>query len=345
MRRLLILLLLLVFSRVQAQSNAEETFTSPPPNLPVKVETSFYLVDLVTIDEKAETFLADVYFSFKWNDPRLVFGATDHKPKVYLEERAAAILKEIWWPQIEFLTASLPIYNNRSVFIFPDGDVEYYIAVTGNFRTRFDFKRFPFDTQTLDIKIDSFLWDKNILEFVPAKGKVLFHKALEDTRNEASILRLHDIAGTTPGPILENLGNTSEYSTYEVVIETERKYGFFVYQIFIPLFLVLGIACTVFFAHKEPFLDRIMVSLTAFLVFIATKFMINQDLPQIGYMTFIDKIFVVSYICIGVTVAVSVLEKLWSPKNEKRAKKLDELMRLITPITFILLFILLFFLE
>jgi hypothetical protein len=44
-----------------------------PPTKPMVVDTGFYLLNLISLNERDETFLADVYFVFTWNDPRLKF--------------------------------------------------------------------------------------------------------------------------------------------------------------------------------------------------------------------------------------------------------------------------------
>jgi hypothetical protein len=324
---------IVLFSLLASLANTEERVLQfPPPNLPVLVKTSFYLVNLISVDEKNETFFADVYFTFRWIDPRLSFSGD--KPQIFLEESALEKLTQIWWPQIEFLSAGLPTWNNRSLFIFPDGSVEYFIGLSANFRSRFDFTDFPFDKQVLKIEIDSFLWNKNILLFV-SDNKVKFHRLEEGYHKEETILDIRDAVGETPGLVLESFGNNENYSLYTVSIFIKRRVGFFLYQVFVPLILIFGIASAVLFGFKDSFLDRIQISLTAFLVFVAAKFAINQDLPQIGYMTIIDKAFVVAYVCIALTVVVSIIQRIYVSRYEERVKKLDKYARWIIPLLFI----------
>lgn len=342
MRLLSIVLFVVLFSFGHAQ--VSETLSSPPSQLPVKVETIFYLIDLVSIDGKNESFRADVYYSFRWHDSRLAFENRENTPKVYLEERAEDRLKEIWWPEIEFPTAGLPIYNNRGLFIYPNGTVEYYIGIAANFRSKLDFSRFPFDKQTLKISINSFSWDKSILEFVRVPGTTMSPPASE-AHAEVVVVNVQDSIGASPNPFIGSFEASPDYSTYQVFIDIERKYGFFLYQVFTPLLLVFGIAMTVLFGFKEPFLDRVMVGLTAFLVFLAAKFTINQDLPQLGYMTIVDKAFIASYCTIALIVLVSVIQKLWLPSQEARAEKLDRHARIFIPLLFLLFLAFIYFFQ
>lgn len=334
----LLLLLLIFFVKSYAAGSA---LTAPPPNLPVIIETSFYLDDLIYIEDKAEVFTADITLRFKWHDPRLAFPSD--KPQAFLESAVPSKLQEIWWPQIEFVSTDFPpTYDNESLFIFPDGTVEYIIGLTGKFRSPLNFESFPFDTQVLKIGIDSFVWDNNILRFAATASPVVYSLEEMVVHKEADVLSVEGKTSIGPGPIFENLGGSSEFSTYEASIVVKRKYGFYVYQVFVPLLIVLGISFAVFFEFTALLLAKVAFTLTAFLVFVAAKFAINQDLPRIGYMTMIDKVFVLCYICFGITVFINILEKVWRPHHEKRAKKLNQTARWALPSAFVIALVLIF---
>lgn len=322
---------------------AESPLTSPPPNLPVTVETSFYLDDLIYIEDKAEVFTADVTFLFKWHDPRLAFPSETSTPKAFLERAAVIELQKIWWPEIEFISTDFPpAYDNRSLFISPDGTVEYIIGLTGRFRSRLNFESFPFDVQKLKIGVDSFVWDKNVVLFSIAPNPVKYSTEEMSVHKEATILDVNEAITFGPGPIFEHLGGNPEYSTYEINIIVKRKFGYYIYQVFVPLLIVLGISFTVFFDFTESLLAKVGFTLTAFLVFVAAKFAINQDLPRIGYMTMIDKVFVLCYVCFGLTVVLNVLQKIWRASHEKRAKMINLHARWAVPLAFIIALILVF---
>lgn len=324
---------------------SDEYLSTPPSNLPVKVETSFYLLNFTSINEKDETFLADVYFSFRWNDPRLAYPPVEgHAFKIYLEEAAKDRLYDIWWPQIEFINGLIPVYSNRSLFIFPDGTVEYHISINCNFFTPLNFKRFPFDQQKLLIKIDSFMWNKNILEFIPIAHANLYNPETVNPYEEA-IIKVEQYTETISGVGISHFHGGGDYSTFISAITVERKSSFFLYEVFIPLFLVISISCSVFFGYKEPFLDKIMVNLTAFLVLMAGKFTINVDLPHIGYLTMIDKAFLTAYLCIGLTVLSDVLEKVTRETNEARASRINQFGRWTIFLIFIITLLLIYLLS
>ena len=57
-------------------ATAEETWR-PPTRPPVEVATGFFLANLSGAAERSETFEADLYLTFRWQDPRLAFAGTE----------------------------------------------------------------------------------------------------------------------------------------------------------------------------------------------------------------------------------------------------------------------------
>jgi hypothetical protein len=313
---------LFILSLCVAFAQADEYLTSPPPELPVEVRAGFYLLNFTAVNEKDETFLADVYLSFRWHDPRLANVYSQYR--VFLDDAAKDKLTTIWDPHIEFINAYEQFFNSRTLIIHPNGEVEYYISVTSHFFSRLDFKRFPFDRQTLTIRIESFTWNQNTVKFIPDSNLDLMYNENNVNLLEERIISVKERVETViAGPVLDWFDKTHDFSSYAVDIVVERRPSYFLSQVFIPLLLVMGMSCTVFFGFKEPFLDKIMINMTAFLVILASKFTINLNLPEIGYLTIIDKSFLAAYICIGLTIVVDALQQVWMEKHQRRARLLN----------------------
>ncbi len=134
---------LLWFARL---GTAAET-SLPPGKPPVEVAAGFFLANLSAAAERSETFEADLYLSFRWHDPRLAFSGTESKR--FLEDAATEQLKEMWWPQLEFINTGEPEVANRTLELSPDGAVQYKLSVTATFRSDLDLRRFPFDRERL----------------------------------------------------------------------------------------------------------------------------------------------------------------------------------------------------
>jgi hypothetical protein len=74
--------------------------------------------------------------------------------------------------------------------------------------------------------------------------------------------------------------------------------------------LIFLIACAVFLVPLEAFADRVSICLTALLACIATHFAISFNLPHVGYLTVIDRLFVVTYGFVALLVLASAAELL-----------------------------------
>ncbi len=270
---------------------------TPPKNLPVKVETTFYLWSLNNIDEKDGTFTAQIYLVTRWHDDRLAFS-TSTLPEIYTEEAASDKLKEIWWPELDFVNSSTLMIRNKTLVINPDGTVEYSIKVFGTFFNTMDLRRFPFDEQDYEIHIESFLWNSQTVEFVVANLE-----SVDLANSRIQSLRPISLSGA-----VKDIPFMSEaYSDLGISIHFKRSPNFFNYQILIPMLVVLFITCMMTFMPVGRLGDRLLLAQGSILVLVAMKFMINQDLPTVDYLTFVDYIFFIAYFCCFVMVILSCI--------------------------------------
>ena len=306
---LIALLLLLLAPPVRG----EET-SLPPGERPVKVYAGFFLVNLSGVAERSETFDADLYLNFRWQDSRLAFNGSE--PKRFLEDAAVAQLAAMWWPQIEFVNTAEPSITNRALEIRPDGTVRYRLGMTSEFRTNLDLRRFPFDRQRLEVRIESFLWGDHEMLFVADETRIGFNpdntfEGLVVARAGAEIRR-STVAGW---------GET--FSEFVALIDVERQAAFYLWTVFAPVVLIFLISCTVFVVPNENFHDRVGISLAALLACIATQFAISFNLPQISYLTVIDRVFLVTYSCVALGVLISTLQASYLRADPARALRVD----------------------
>ncbi len=332
----------LLFSAFNPSVHAEDNYqnwvesglTAPPENLPVVVNISLNFLHLVSINEHDQTFTADIYLHCRWNDPRLSYEAVENAPpKTYIGDSCKYKLNEIWRPDIEFVNSGTPEYTNRSLFIYPDGTVHLNQAVTATFRNRFDYRKLPFDQQNLQIVISSFSWDDQVVVFKINKEGVQFGKKIETAYEEIAIVGID--ASVTEQVDLGTL-DSKGFSVFTATLHIQRAPLFYNYQVFFPLLVVIGLCCAVFFIPPELIGDKILIVLTSVLVFIATKFLLNQDLPKIGYLTFIDKVFFLSYVYAGLVTIVCILEYGMWKRKDPNADRFIKIARLLFPALYII---------
>jgi len=323
-------LALLVLLVLPVPSFADEDPTLPPGERPVQVAAGFFLLNLNGVAERDESFDADLYLSFRWKDARVAFAGTEARH--YLEDEATERLRTMWWPQFEFVNTADANITNRELAIHPDGTVRYHLGLTSEFRTNLDLRQFPFDSQRLEVRVESFTWTEDEMVFVPDAQLIGF---AQDSTFEG----LDVISATAEVRRTEVLGWASAFSTFVALVHVERRANFYLWTVFAPVALIFLISCTSFVVKAENFHDRVGISLTALLACIATQFAMSFNLPQISYLTLIDRLFLVTYGCIALGVMVSTYQATRLAARPELCLRVDRWAGIGLPLVFMVLVI------
>ena len=294
-------LMLAVVVAIVAGSTAFAEVYAPPNAGLTTVRVDFFLLNLNAVDEKDETFSADLYLEFDWDDPRLAHDGPEEQ--IFADDAVDERLSSMWWPQIEYVNTAEPTITNQSLEIFPSGHVKYTVGLTSTFRAALDLRRFPFDRQTLEVRIQSFIYDASRLQLRPADARPGWEH--NSTYEE---LRVSGVDAANVDSQLSGRGD--RFSEFRASIHVARNWAFYVWTVFGPVVLIALIACAVFLVPLEAFADRVSICLTALLACIATHFAISFNLPHVGYLTVIDRLFVITYAFIALLVVTSVAEML-----------------------------------
>ena len=271
----------------------------PKEGLPVEVETKFYLLSLSSLNEKAETFDADIYVQFSWQDQRLAHS--EPEAMSFAEEGASEKLKEIWWPQIEFVNTSQAGITNISLTIHPDGKAVLDYALSATFRSNLNLQLFPFDEQILNVRVQSFLYEAPNVVFKAPPGEAGFqdsghYEGFRVSRVDAQVV------------LQKANGWIKDFSEYRAAIHLRRDSAFYIWTVFGPVILIFLICCTIYLMNSEELADRVGICLTTLLACIATQFTLSFTLPQISYLTLVDRLFIVTYAFTALNVCISALE-------------------------------------
>ena len=235
----------------------------------------------------------------------------------------------------------------------------------GEFRQKFDFKRFPFDKQKLIIKI------------IPGAHSTSNHE-VNYPRGIASVTFVTPDIGAFTGLInyennnlLKELGwsivstdivseqileknyfdpylNTT-FDRYEntinLVLNIERNFAHYVFKIIIPVFLILCVAWSVLWIPTYKLDARLTTSIVALLALIAYNFVFEGDIPKLDYLTDLDKFILLSYIfCCIPTFSSIGFSRLIKKTNKLqiRATKLNSIIRKWGAVIYLLVFLQIF---
>ncbi len=298
------------------------------PAAPRKAELGVYILDITDIDEPGGKFTLHVLLSTSWQDPERTFSGT--APRIYREEAATEEVNTGWRPMVEFNRTTAPTDLHHALLrVHPDGRVEYERHLTAQIATEMDLRKLPFDTQALKIELESFQYLASAMELtLPA----------ENLRIAARISLPQWQPGKLSGevqPVYRQVYDET-YSRATVTLEVKRHTQFYIWQMMVPLGIVLGMAFAVFFLPPKDLSDRMSVIIASLLTVVALSYSLHSGLPKISYLTVIDWFFVMAYAFLGLAMAGMVWISNLHDRDEAKAIRYDHWLRWAYPGAYLL---------
>jgi neurotransmitter-gated ion-channel len=282
---------------IASSVSAQDVKSLPPGERPFPVTVGAYLIDFQKIDESVLTHTLTGYLTLEWRDTRLAKGAAG--PGAALAE-GGVTLDQIWSPNIEFMNVNEPRETaNFQITIDDGGMVKYEERFKAELSTEFELRHFPFDRQMLLMSIESFTHDASEVILVARQGHQL--------RNPEAFLP--DWFITDVRQIIDTDNHNPDgkpYSRYTFDIFVQRKVGYYIWNVFLPLTFITLLAWAVFFVAPDDLQTRSGVSITALLTAIAFSLVISGTRPRVSYLTFMDAVFLNSYFLIFLTCTSAI---------------------------------------
>jgi hypothetical protein len=306
-------------ARADISSKMSELETKAELNNPIEVHIGVQIEQISDVDQKAENFSAVATLRMEWKDPKLAFDKKNYGRffKTFtLNDFLAFADKNALY------AAKFTIYNQQGrrhsqysrVIIFSDGSALYIERFTVTLQAPdFNFVQYPFDTQTFYIHIDS-IYPKNLANFRPLKS---FSK-LGDRLGEEEWVFIDNWTEITTNKGITGL----PADRFSFGFKGKRHQNYYVMRIFMPLLIFVSVAWVTFFL--QDFSKRIDIAGANLLIFVAFNFAISQDLPRLGYMTFLDFILFAMFMVTGLVIVYNViLKRLENRGKELTARRID----------------------
>jgi len=326
-----------VVEKAAAQEAAKEIIKATRPDDwkgPTKVTFRVFVLDIDQIDDANENFTANVYLVLNWQDTRLASSE---------EEVREILLESVWNPQLLLanqqgqMSLSLP----ETVQVYPDGTVYYRQRFTGKLSQPLKLEDFPMDSHWFSIQFASAAYSSDDLEFVPGVADMdpgLIGGAMAD---QLSL------------PDWRILGHEAESAPYEPIkqahqagfvfrFQAERYVTYYLWQILLPLTMVVVMSWSGFWVQRKEVAVRIGVVTSSVLTLIAQRFVLASLLPRLPYMTRLDYFTVGCTLLVFLALIGVVLSSYLSSPSVNRdllARDIDEVARPAFPLVFAILFI------
>ena len=297
---------IIVLSKTEAGTNETENQTINL-NSENQIKVGVYILNLGKFDISTGAFTVDFYLSLKCES---VCPKQDFE---FMNGRASSVDKII------------------------DAPYEKFYRIQANLNSQVDLKKFPFDRQNIQIIIEDKKKTIEELEYLPdleASGiddSIAFTGwNIEDWKAETQIHRyeIYD----------------EDYSQYVFTIPISRIKINAIFKTFLPIIFIILVMLSSFVLDPDKITTRLAMVGSALVASVMFHISLGNQIPPVGYLTFIDKFMVLTYFILLMSFVFNVfLLELHERHKDKLVQKLHRLTEFtmfgIVPIFYIILFI------
>jgi hypothetical protein len=262
----------------QTVNLVEATSTNTSRESPQVVELGIYPLSINDLDMRRNSYFLDFYIWIKWT------GALDP-----LKTMRFVNMVDEWSSKTERATTEHTLLE--------DGTKYQIMRVEGRFVEPFDFRRFPFDEQKLEIVIEDEEHSENELSYVIDRDNSKVDKSLHIPGWE-----IRDVYSTTVTREYEsNFGihnlNTN-YSSARFSVVIARPASVFYWKLMTPLAIVLLACLSSLLLPSRQIDSRITLVASGLLTAVFLQRLYQENLPDISYLVVMDKVYILAYIVI-----------------------------------------------
>ena len=338
------------FPILSLASNDNDKGGIPITKGPLEVRMGFTLSNITDVNEREETIDFDGVLFLSWKDERLAYEPTSHGygsdyklgdnsqvPRlIYQGDFSVKEVFDGWRPHIILQNGiGDRVQSNISLGIWPDGTIAYGETFSAKAETPMDLRRFPFDRQKLEIYFQVFLYNRDQLVLIPDEnlaGSWNQNIGIAQWENEGFLFAERTIELKTLS------GKQRPKSELVATINIKRQPMHFLFSTILPLVILVCLSWTVFWLDDETVSNRINISFIGILSVVAYYFVIQNNIPNISYLTLIDAFIIITFIFLAASVLVSlIVDKLNRAGKSQRGDKIDYLSRWIFPSSYLLI--------
>ena len=273
-------------SALQTVRKGAYTPVAAPPAGAQQVTVGMYPVAVYDLDLSSNTFYADAYVWMRWTgeiDPTATVEFTN-----MVEE----------WGKLQD-----PLMEEPKTL--PDGSKYQQLRVEGRFVQPFSLADYPLDRHTLSLKIEDTTHGVNELAYVIDKKDSGVSESLQIPGWQLAGWR----GETFEHAYGMNFGEMEQPSNYSVAsfdMVIQRPLSFFLWKLMLPLVIVVLAALVALLVNPQAIDARLALPLGALLSAIFLQKSYADTLPDLGYLVYMDKIYLLAYPLILVVLIRSV---------------------------------------
>ena len=148
-----------------------------------------------------------------------------------------------------------------------------------------------------------------------------------------------DLVGVEYENITYTENDGLDYSGLVIDLKVERQSSYYLYKIILPIIFILMISWSVFWVRGSQLEAKVNVTIVCLLSLIAYNFIIDEDLPKLSYLTFLDVFILLSYFYTGIATILCVYSLVRKLKSGADISKVDLIARWLGPSSYFLFLI------
>jgi hypothetical protein len=296
------------------------------------VEIGLRMDQITGVDQRSENFGVVASLLLKWQDPLLAFDPQSCKCrlKIFNGDTFSQFVESqnTDWPDFVLFNQQGNRWSQkRLATVYPDGQVSYLERFGVTLQAPdFKFRRFPFDDQTFAIRIDLVepAWDYTFREL---EG---FSEVGTRLGEEQWLLTGFDTKITTET-------DTTDFPTsrFTFSFHATRHLDYYIYRLFLPILIIVIVSWFGFFLRDYG--KRVDVAGANLLLFIAFNFTIGNDLPRLGYLTFLDTFLVTAFVITSMVFLLAVyMKRMEADGKQELAHRIDAHVMWLYPVAYLL---------
>ncbi|XP_030637188.1 gamma-aminobutyric acid receptor subunit rho-2 [Chanos chanos] len=303
----------------------DHDFTMRPafagPAVPVGVDVQVESLD--SISEVDMDFTMTLYLRHYWKDERLSFPSTTNKSMTF----DGRLVKKIWVPDVFFVHSKRSFIHdtttdNIMLRVYPDGHVLYSLRVTVTAACNMDFSRFPLDSQTCTLELESYAYtDEDLMLYWKSGDESLS----TDDRISLSQFLIQKFHTTSK---LAFYSSTGWYNRLYINFTLRRHIFFFLLQTYFPATLMVMLSWVSFWIDRRAVPARVSLGITTVLTMSTIITGVNASMPRVSYIKAVDIYLWVSFVFVFLSVleyaAVNYLTTVKDGKERKLREKAKE---------------------
>ncbi|XP_029902849.1 gamma-aminobutyric acid receptor subunit rho-1-like [Myripristis murdjan] len=299
----------------------DHDFTMRPgfggPAVPVGVDVQVESLD--TISEVDMDFTMTLYLRHYWKDDRLSFRSNNNQSMTF----DGRLVKKIWVPDMFFVHSKKSFTHdtttdNVMLRVYPDGKVLYSLRVTVTAMCSMDLSRFPLDTQTCSLEIESYAYTDDDLMLYWKEGNQSLNT---DERISLSQFLIQEFHTTTK---LAFYSSTGWYNRLYINFTLRRHIFFFLLQTYFPATLMVMLSWVSFWIDRRAVPARVPLGITTVLTMSTIITGVNASMPRVSYIKAVDIYLWVSFVFVFLSVIEYAAVNYLSTLQERKERKLQE---------------------